>query len=142
MPGHAARLADPFADEAHRLGQVLGTDDDQGHHDDEQQLGGRDVEHASASPPRTDIGQRRSVSAVGVGDGAASGVRCPSICRGAGAAASSSALPFLELLMPLATSTVIADKRPCPHSKQLGKAQGGEEECKNEALTRCSLNKK
>src|SRR3546814_131644 len=87
-------------------------------HDDEQQLGGRDVEHASASPPRTDIGQRRSVSAVGVGDGAASGVRCPSICRGAGGDASSSAMPFLKLLMPLATSPIISEKRPLPNSNR------------------------
>src|SRR3546814_3187302 len=50
--------------------------------------------------------------------GAASGVRCPSICRGAGGDASSSAMPFLKLLMPLATSPIISEKRPLPNSNR------------------------
>src|SRR3546814_8430518 len=118
MARHAARLADPFADETHRLGQVLGADDHQGHHDNEQQLGGRDIEHASTSPPRTDSDQRRSVSAVGVGDGVTSGARWPSICLGATGGVSSSTMPFLKLLMPLATSPIMSENRPLPNRSE------------------------
>src|SRR3546814_14490212 len=50
MTRHAARLANPFAYEAHRLGQILGSDDNQGKHHDEQQLSGRDIKHSIGFP--------------------------------------------------------------------------------------------
>src|SRR3546814_7354810 len=44
-----------MADETHRLRQILGADDDDRDERDQQQLGGRDIEHsASLASPRAD----------------------------------------------------------------------------------------
>ena len=114
MACHSARFPHPFPDKAHRLGEVLGADHHQGHHHDEQQLGGRNVKHELKLPPQADDGQSLSCSAVGVG--IASGARWPSICLGAGVVGpSSSDMPFLKLLIPLATSPIMSEKRPLPN---------------------------
>src|SRR3546814_1217192 len=50
-----ARAPDPMADETHRLRQILGADDDDRDDRDQQQFGGRDIEHsASLASPRPD----------------------------------------------------------------------------------------
>ena len=46
MARHAAHPADPIADRAHDLGQLLGADEDQREDRDDRELGGIEAEHA------------------------------------------------------------------------------------------------
>src|SRR5690349_19673103 len=46
---HAARLARPVGEQLEGFGQVLGAEDDQGDHPDDQQFGPGDVEHGGLS---------------------------------------------------------------------------------------------
>lgn len=44
---HRTRLAEPFAHEAHRLGQILGPDHEQRHNGDDHEFGRVEIKHRS-----------------------------------------------------------------------------------------------
>ncbi len=109
----AARLADPIADDAHRLWQVLRPDHDKRHDRDQQELARIDVEHGrrrlSGDADQRCSSRMRLPSRSNAG----SAVFCASMrAAGLAAASSSSAMPFLKFFTPLATSPIRFENRP------------------------------
>src|SRR5439155_8271145 len=134
MPRHAAHPADPISDGAHDLGQIFGADEYQREDGDDRKLAGIDAEHDGALSAR----QARGSSSPGGGATGSAGRGVTSIgsCGRAGSrgswrgsarrcsswrrtfSSSSSAMPCLKLLRPLATSPIIDEKRFPPNSSR------------------------
>src|SRR3546814_17962059 len=124
MARHALRLAHDLPDLVERAGQILRADDDHRDDDDHQKFRRIDAKHACL-PPRPKENQALVFSSVAVG-ASCSGTRWPSMRVAGLVGTSSSSLPFLKPLMPLATSPISPEMRPPPNSRsdarRVGKA--------------------
>src|SRR5690606_31156717 len=118
IAGHRAQLRRHPAEGTQHLRQILRSDDHD--HDDRnhQHLGPADLEHGLYPAPLKNIQSERdqlleAFSLAGVTDSSA---RCSTVL-GASSAGSSSAMPFLKLLMPLAMSPISSGILPRPNTR-------------------------
>src|SRR5439155_14103614 len=118
MASNAARAPDPIADGTHDARQVLGADDKQGNDRNDQQVGGINTKHFRALDVVGGYGSADQTSRLSSTRSAGDSSFFSSVRRRDAADSSSSAIPFLKLLIPFATSPIMSENRPLPNSNR------------------------